>query len=436
MESATSDPSQNGSGFFCVELSTESICEDETVHSDIGRGFAAACLIIISIVGFAGNLASTSVTRQNRYLMRHFGVYLINLCVVSMVISAVILPCYIGTVIANGVVFSDEACILASYFNYSLFLALLSNCVIIALLRCLLLTRSQKIVTRRWRCISLICLWIVPFTLGILGINYFGFNKNQLHCIFSDDHDEWSLFLLLAVPTLVSLSAICVCYVLIYRKVRSSRNKLRFHKALSRSMNSNLQRGYNPFVTAVPRKRSLSCPSIRETIALPLAATSIMHPPEQNDISHSMTNLRIKLVAWSDIQEREMKLTIQLVVNVTLFCVLWTPLMILYGIEDYVTVPPSLWLTFSILGRTFTGLDWIIYNCWTAQQRQAFARMIKNWYQCSGNASQVNPQDISQHTLVVTKHAKHAKKLPTIPHGKQEDEEADSGDLKLDNNQI
>ena len=329
---------------------------EDLLHTVAHRATSAIYLIALSIIGSAGHVATAyDIHRGRQNGKSNWSAMLINLSVVGLITNSFVLPIYSAHIILGGVVLGETGCLILSYINYSLILSQLSNCVVIAMLKCILLTRPQQMNSKKYKYIIIGSLWIVPFICGILGFEHYGFSDNQLHCIFKDTEGQnWYVWAMIALPCVIALIAISTCYVLICRTVRQSRKQMQKHKKVE---------ALRMWRIKCERRVSMSAPAMSQSETG--SDRQPCGPPERPSrlsVSQQSLPAHVTLTAWSDPNSKAMRLTIKLVINFTVFIVLWSPITALYFVDGTYYIDPAMWLSFSVLARTYTAIDWMIYG--------------------------------------------------------------------------
>ncbi|ELU13814.1 hypothetical protein CAPTEDRAFT_195499 [Capitella teleta] len=335
---------------------------NSTKHATGLRVSSICLLCCLSIVGTIGHCFLIFTLIKDRHYRYRCRCLIINISVLSLLCDAINIPMYVVNLIAGRQFFPYEVCKAIGYFSSFFFVALLANCLTIALDRCGATSSTVRGVNKRRTHCIIAFLWIVPAGLTLCGLPFLGYNDNQLHCIYEEATGvSWYSKVLVALPTTGTLVVICLCYIRICRKVVQSRNNiLRFKKPTRVAA--------RPSPVPLPRRMSTSVPNLREPKDCSMVTLADLR---NTTFSQSMNSMRDRIVAWSDSHERELRLTIQLMVNFTLFVLLWFPLTILYFLEGFVTISPDIWLCCAVLARVFTTVNWGMYGLWSRPVRHS-----------------------------------------------------------------
>ena len=320
----------------------------EPIHSLPVRIVACTSLIFIMILGLVGNTLVILSVKRNRKLHNNSNIFVVNLSVVALLTNVLTLPPYIVNSIGGGMVVPAVFCKILGYLNYSLTLVLLVNSMGIAIYRCTLLSKpiSNSVSfenNKRIYC-AIAMMWIIPMFAALLGINVFGFHLAEMHCAFEVKTDHyWMIFVLLVTPTLISLVSILVCYIFIVMRVRASKRKVLDHSVIKGVKTITASNGNSP--------QTLSGVSDSVHLQKPLNKSERFH--------------------------RELKLTLRLVILFTIFCLLWSPLMLSYFLFNFVHIPNILWLISSILARSYTSVNWLLYAFFNKQFCTSYFNILK-----------------------------------------------------------
>ena len=158
--------------------------------------------------------------------------YITCLAVTDMLFAVLCLPFFVGTLIKGKWIFSDTFCQVQGSFIFILVNASLFTMALIAFNRFFKMTKSGKIYRRIYSkrnvLLSILLVWAVSFTLVAtvfsFGSQVFHFHPGKFLCFLDMTHSRgvrvYSLVAYLMV-TAVVFPVMIICYVKVYRKVRS-----------------------------------------------------------------------------------------------------------------------------------------------------------------------------------------------------------------------
>ena len=338
------------------------------LHSHQERMIAFGVLAVMSVMGAVGHSLMIHVIRTTSSFSKRFKQLTMNLSVLGLLVSLIAVPTHMVNIFVNHNMYGVLGCQIIGYINMALFLATLSNIVLIAIQRCVMLTKPQTLITSRKRIfLEQLILWIVPLTIALLGLPAYGFSSSQLHCSFQDEAmDTWITAIMIGIPGLAVLIVICSCYVVICCKVSKSKTALRQKsRRRVRPMNTVAHIVVEPqqeFAESTRqgkgRKVSTSLPNLQRIHELTVVTDG-----------ENTVRLTDRLASWSDLYSKELKLTVQIIVNCSMFIFTWAPLVTLYAIVCCVDISPTLWLSFTVLARLYSGTSWLIYGIWSKNVR-------------------------------------------------------------------
>ena len=316
-------------------------------HPYPARVGIAVFLIVITIIGIVGNGIVLALIIHRRRLHTPSNLFMANLSVVGLLSHVLGTPNYIANIISGKHVFSDNVCKAFSYWNYVLTLALLINSTVIALHRFVILKTPRIIRINKKHIYVIVIMWIVPLLTALFGIPFFGYNQNQLYCIFKSEHNGNQYFpLLIALPAVVALAVTFICYFLICCQLKASHNRLTPQSTR-----------HNIFTITNPENQTRD-----------LVLESASNTPETK-----------RRNAWGTRSERDVKVTLHLVVVYTVFCVFWAPLCILYLSHNAENkIHPTIWLACSAIARSYTAIFWILNLGFNHSLRTALVQVFKS----------------------------------------------------------
>lgn len=354
------------------------------LHSAESRIAAFSVLSIVCLTGTVGHGMMIHVIRTSTSFHKQCGAFLLNFSVIGIFLNVLCIPLYMTNILAGTNVYGETGCSLVGFLNCALFLASLANAVVIAIQRCIMMTKPCNFFTKKRTKITLLLLWVIPVCGALAGFPFYGFSSHQLHCIFKDEIlHTWITVVMFSVPTIVVLLIICLCYIIICCTVSKSKRSLLLSRSTNRvcivthikvdpvdTCSCSSLPPVEPFCTKCLKKLSSSLPDLSKM------------KRKQDEVKRRVArvpgslNLKNKLVSWSDAYRRELKLTFHLLINFTFFCVLWTPLVSLYIVACFTEVAPGVWLTCSVLARFYSATNWIIYGIWSKSARHSLMTIL------------------------------------------------------------
>ncbi|XP_033097174.1 melatonin receptor type 1A-like [Anneissia japonica] len=207
-------------------------------------------LIIYTALGTFGNSMTLIVVWRIPTLSTPINFFIINLAIADLIISIIVNPLYIITIIYNKWPFGGMLCNVVRFLTIWSCVCSALNLAAIAYNRyvCILKpSRYTEIFTKKrtlWMCFAVWGFAFLPVLVPAIAIGSRGYNDQSTSCSAnrSDDADYWKYFTtVLLIIVIIIASIIVFCYVKIIRKVSASMKTTR---------SSKLQRGDTGRVSA------------------------------------------------------------------------------------------------------------------------------------------------------------------------------------------
>lgn len=199
--------------------------------------FAAACAIVFSFVGVAGNLVTVIALLKYARLRRHATTaFVISLSISDLIFSAVNLPLTASRYINEAWLLGDTMCTIFPFFFYGNVAVSLLSMVAITINRYVLISRPDiyaEVYTIRNIILMLIGIWSFSFSLLIPPLleiwGRLGLDPVTFSCTILKKDGKSPKKLLFVVGFAIPCLVIIVSYLCIYWRVRRSLKKLQAH---------------------------------------------------------------------------------------------------------------------------------------------------------------------------------------------------------------
>ena len=363
---------------------------------------------ILSVIGFAalvGNVSLFIIVYKDRNLRTITNMYILNLAVADILVSAVSMPVTMVTIIKQRWIFGDATCSALGFFTILSFIASVMFLGMIAINRYFYVVKWNTYTNtfkKRKAFLYGIMVWIASIALASLplfGWAEYRFIPGKSYCFVNWPSNVYYMYFMIAVCFFGPLSAIAFSFYNILKITRNAKRKITLSRNNATLTPAEVQ-GSGIWVEMqsnnIPDITELNCNNEGEEARIDMQRDN---PDIQNELDFNrierpkMTernNTAVNLGSKSrefQLTPEEVRITNTFLLAVALFVICWAPFVVTMFFDVYYPrpLPRAIDFTSLLLGYLNSMCNPILYGVRNSAFRQGFlnlySRLIPDRFQ-------------------------------------------------------